>query len=261
MTDANVAGAARAPLEFGTRVQLLRVALIASVLLIWEGLARSGLLFQDVVPPLFTVVAALGRLLVDPVFYANLAITAGEVGAAILISGVAGLTVGVILGSSRFLSRAYEPFLFYLGPTPKIIFFPILIMWFGVGAGSKIAMGAVSAFFPVAIATAAAIRSIDPILLRVGTSFQLSGAQMLTKVYLPAIRGPLINGFRLGLGIAIIGTVLAETKLSNQGIGYLIIQTYTTFNMPRMYALLFMLFAIAIVINTGLTRFANRYQR
>ena len=57
---------------------------------------------------------------------------------------------------------------------------------------------------------------------------------------------PVVNGVRLGLGVAVIGTLLAETKLSNQGVGFLIINSYSTFNMPRMYALLLVLFAIAI---------------
>ncbi|WP_199266482.1 ABC transporter permease [Antarcticirhabdus aurantiaca] len=259
MSTASIPLTKSAPLSFETRVRSLKLAIVASLLLIWEAMARSGLLFEDVVPSIVVVVAALGGVLVDPVFYSNLAITAWEVGTAILVGGVTGLAVGFVLGNSRFLSRAYEPFLYYLGPTPKIIFFPLLIMWFGIGPGSKAALGALSSFFPIAIATAAAIRSVDPILLRVGASFRLSRWQTFYKIFLPAIRGPLTNGFRLGLGIAIIGTVLAETKLSNQGIGYLIIQTYTTFNMARMYALLLLLFAIAILLNAALSRLARRF--
>src|SRR5690606_38132169 len=103
-------------------------------------------------------------------------------GVALVIDGLLGFVTGVALGVSRFLSKAYEPLLFYLGPTPKIVFFPILIMWFGVGSGSKIAMGAISCFFPIAISVAAGIRSIDPVLIRVGKSFRLSAWQMMTKI-------------------------------------------------------------------------------
>jgi ABC-type nitrate/sulfonate/bicarbonate transport system permease component len=72
---------------------------------------------------------------------------------------------------------------------------------------------------------------------------------MATKVYLPAMRHPIINGVRLGLGVALIGTLLAETKLSNRGIGFLIIQAYSLFDMPRMYAMLIVLFVLAIGAN------------
>jgi ABC-type nitrate/sulfonate/bicarbonate transport system permease component len=72
---------------------------------------------------------------------------------------------------------------------------------------------------------------------------------MVSKICLPAMRHPIINGVRLGLGVAIIGTLLAETKLSNQGLGFLIIQAYSLFDMPRMYAMLIALFVIAIAAN------------
>jgi ABC-type nitrate/sulfonate/bicarbonate transport system permease component len=233
-------------------VALLRIVIIAAVALAWQMLAVSGLLFRDVVPPLGVIGSAVFRLLADEGFYRNLAITLGEVAAALAIGGVAGLGVGILLGANRFLSRAYETLIYYLGPTPKIIFFPVLIMWFGVGSGSKIAMGVLSCFFPIAISAAAGMRQIDPTLIRVGQSFRASIRQMVVKVYLPAMREPIVNGVRLGLGVAIIGTLLAETKLSNRGIGYLIIQAYSTFDMPRMYALLIVLFALAIGANAML---------
>jgi NitT/TauT family transport system permease protein len=238
-------------------VALLRIAIIASIALAWELLAASGLLFRDVVPSLGVIGSAVFRLLSDEGFYRNLAITIGEIVAALAIGGVAGLGVGIVLGVNRFLSRAYESLIYYLGPTPKIIFFPVLIMWFGVGSGSKIAMGVLSCFFPIAISAAAGMRQIDPVLIRVGRSFRASTWQMIASVYLPAMREPLVNGVRLGLGVAIIGTLLAETKLSNRGIGYLIIQAYSTFDMPRMYALLIVLFALSIGANAllgGLAR-------
>src|SRR5262249_49157535 len=158
------------------------------------------------------------------------------------------------LGANRFLSRAYQSLVYSLGPTPKIIFFPVMIMWFGVGSGSKIAMGAISCFFPIAISAAAGMRQIDGVLIRVGRSFRASTSQMIAKIYIPAMRLPIVNGVRLGLGVAIIGTLLAEDKLSNRGVGYLIIQAYSTFDMPRMYALLIVLFVLAIGANALIGR-------
>ena len=78
-------------------------------------------------------------------------------------------------------------------------------------------MGALSCFFPIAISAPPACAQIDRVLIRVGRSFRASPWQMVTKIYLPAMRAPIVNGVRLGLGVAIIGTLLAETKLSNRG--------------------------------------------
>ena len=243
-----------------SRVAWTRIAIVAAFLVVWELVARSGWLFRDVVPPLEAIAAAVAKLVATSDFYANLGVTAFEVAVALAIGGVAGIAVGIVLGGSRFLSRAYEPFVYYLGPTPKIIFFPVMIMWFGVAAGSKIAMGVASCFFPIAISVAAGMRAIDPVLIRVGRSFRLTPWQMVRKIYLPAMRAPIITGIRLGLGVAIIGTLLAETKLSNRGLGYLVIQAYSTFDMPRMYALLIVLFVLAIGANALIGRLAAGFR-
>ena len=230
-------------------VTLLRAAIMFAVLAAWELLARSGWLYRDVVPSLATIARALFNLLSDPQFYHHLAVTLGEIVAALAIGGVSGLAAGIVLGANRFLAKAFEPYLYYLGPTPKIIFFPVLIMWFGLGSESKVALGTLSCFFPVALSVAAGMRGIDKVLIRVGNSFRASRWQMVLKIYLPAMRHPIINGVRLGLGVALIGVLLAETKLSSAGIGFLIIQAYSVFDMPRMYAMLIVLFVLAIGAN------------
>ena len=255
-------------------VTLLRIALLVVIVAIWEAVAASGLLFRDVVPSLLTISGALIRILTHqdfqlqlglgnggaaldvmiPEFYRHLWVTIGEVGTAMTIGGLSGLAAGLLLGANPFLSGAFERFLYYLGPTPKIVFFPIMIMWFGVGPGSKVAMGTISCFFPVVLSVAAGMRQIDPVLIRVGRSFRVKTWQMVTKIYLPAMRAPIVNGVRLGLGVAVIGTLLAETKLSNRGVGFLIINAYSTFDMPRMYALLILLFVVAIGANALVAR-------
>ena len=118
-------------------------------------------------------------------------------------------------------------------------------------------MGAVSAFFPVVLSTVAGMLLVNQTLVKVAESFNTSQLQMVTKVYLPAMRYPVINGIRLGLGVALIGTLLAETKLSNRGMGFLVIQAYEFFRMPEMYALLIILFVIAIGANGLIGRFGG----
>ena len=256
-------------------VMLLRIAILIAIVAIWEAVAASGLLFRDVVPSLLIIGKQLVLILTHPdfplhvdlglgsslvfdlkipEFYRHLWVTVSEVATAMVIGGIAGLAVGLALGANPFLSDAFERFLYWLGPTPKIIFFPIMIMWFGVGPGSKVAMGTLSCFFPVALSVAAGMRQIEKVLIRVGKSFRANTWQMITKIYLPAMRQPIVNGARLGMGVAVIGTLLAETKLSNRGVGFLIINAYSTFDMPRMYALLIVLFVVAIGANALVAR-------
>jgi len=235
-------------------VTLLRVALVVGLLAGWQALSVSGLLYRDVVPSLLAIGRALYDTLSNGHFYFHLYTTFYEIALAMLIGGISGLIVGLLLGASPLLSKSFEVYLYYLGPCPKIIFFPLMLLWFGVGPGSKTAMGAISCFFPIALNAAGGMREIDKIFISVGRSFRANTWQMVTKIYLPAMRYPIVNGIRLGLGVALIGTLLAETKLSNRGIGFLVIQAYDFFRMPEMYALLIILFVIAIGANALIGR-------
>src|SRR5580704_11592432 len=237
-----------------TPVTLVRAVIVLSVLVVWQLMAVSGWFYGDVVPSLRIVAVALVKLLSSGDFYWNLWVTIDEIAVGLLVGGLCGVVAGLVVGANKFLAKAFEPYLYYLGPTPKIIFFPVMIMWFGTGYGSKIAMGGVSCFFPIALNVAAGMRQIDQVLIRVGKSFRANPWQMALKIYLPAMRHPIINGLRLGLGVALIGTLLAETKISNRGIGFMVIDAYTKFDMPRMYAILIVLFVLAIGANTLVAR-------
>ena len=238
-------------------VRRARLAAALLILTAWQALASSGLLFRDVVPSLWRIAAALASTLTAPAFYANLRVTAFEFAVAIAIGSMAGIAVGLVLGVSRFVSRAYERWMHYLAPVPKIIFFPVLLLAFGAGVESKIAMGTISCFFPVAISVAAGVRGVPPVLIRVGRSFRATRWQMATKIYLPAVRAALLNGLRLGFGVAAIGVLLAETKLSKAGIGFLVMDAYRRFDMPGMYALLLLVVFLVAGVNMAVTRLSK----
>lgn len=137
-----------------------------------------------------------------------------------------------------------------------IVLFPVLILLCGVGPGSKVAMGAVSCFFPVVLAVVAGVRGVASMLLRVGRSCRASRRATVTKIVLPAMAAPLVTGIRLGFGVALIGVLLGETKLSNQGVGFLIMQSFQRFDMPGMYGLLLVTVAFAALVNVGTERVA-----
>jgi ABC-type nitrate/sulfonate/bicarbonate transport system permease component len=239
-------------------MNMLRAGLILVLLIAWEAAAASGIFYSKVVPSLSAIGRALWLLLTGSEVYLNLAVTGLELLAAMAIGTLAGVAVGLALGVSRSLGRAFEAILYYIGPTPKIVFLPILIVMFGVGAGSKIAIGVASCFFPVVLSVAAGVRGIDKVLIRVGRSFNASAWQMVRKIYLPALVPPLVNGVRLGLGVGIIGILLAETVLSNRGLGFMAIQDYNHFQIADMYAILIVIFAIAIALNAAIARVGAR---
>lgn len=232
-----------------------RARLIAAiaVLLTWQALASSGLLFRDVVPSLWRIAVSLVLTVISPEFYANLSTTGMEFLISVALGGMAGAVAGLLLGTNRFLATAYERWVHYLAPVPKIIFFPALLLAFGAGQGSKIAIGVISCFFPVAISVASGVRAVPRVLLRVGQSFRATTWQMATRIYLPAVREPLLNGLRLGFGVAAIGVLLAETKLSKAGLGFMVMDAYRRFDMPGMYALLILVVLLVATVNATVT--------
>lgn len=241
------------------QVLAVQVATFAAVWAAWEAVSRSGLLFEGVVPSSLAVFPAILEHLLDPSFWDHMGRTAYEVVAGFGLGAGVGAALGLLLGMRRFLAAVLEPYINYLAATPKIVFLPIMMVMFGVGAGSKIAMAAISAFFPVAVSVYRGTLQVNPVHVRVARSFKASQWRIVRSVFLPSIVPPLLTGLRLGLGVAIVGTLLAEIKLSNKGLGYVVIQHYNFFRTADMYAVLIIIFVIAVGINTLMDRLAKRY--
>jgi ABC-type nitrate/sulfonate/bicarbonate transport system permease component len=248
-------------MTFASRVFLIKVLTIMALILLWEGLARSGLFYSGVLPPIWVVMKALVEELCDKGFYYDLGVTVLETGVGFVVGSIIALLFAVVLGTNSYIRRMIEPYIIAIGGTPKIIFLPILFLIFGLGIESKMAKAAVSAFFPVVLSATSGILQIPPVLPRVGHSFDLSGWQMLTKIYLPAVTNPLLVGLRLGIAMAIIGVLSAEITYSNAGLGYRLIRDADQFKIPSVYAITILIFAVSATINFGLTKVQDRMNR
>ena len=196
----------------------------------WEALAASGLLFRDVVPSLLAI-GARARASCSPTrnIYWHLGVTAGEVGTALADRRRCPASwSALVLGANRLLSQRVRALSLLSRADAEDHLLPGHDHVVRRRPRLEGRDGRALVLLPDRAQSAAAgMRQIDTVLIRVGRSFRANTWQMATKIYLPAMRQPIINGVRLGLGVAIIGTLLAETKLSNRGIGFLIIQAYT----------------------------------
>jgi ABC-type nitrate/sulfonate/bicarbonate transport system permease component len=249
-------GSARARLRLSVRQT--QIATLAALLLLWQAAGDSGWFYKGVFPSVLAIAKALAQLLVSPDFYqVQLATTAYEVGVAFAIGASTGLAAGLVLGASRYAGESFEPILYYVAPTPKIVFLPVLLVLFGVGPGSKIALGALSCFFPMALSVASGVRQINPTLLKVGRSLRMSRAQALTKIYLPALRPPIGSGLRISFGLAVVGCILAELKLSDAGLGFLALDYYRQYEIAPMFAVVVVVFGLAAAGNVVLGRLAS----
>lgn len=239
-------------------VHLIRLLTLAGVLAVWEALGQTGLVFGEALPPASAVALAVGRELISPAFYRHLGVTLGEVAGGFAFGAIPGVAFGLAMGVRRVLGAAADPYIAALATTPKIVFLPIVMLAVGIGPGSKVALGAISAFFPVAIAAVAGMRAIPPVFVRVGRAFNLRAGQMVRMIYLPALALPIVTGLRLGLGVCIIGVLLGELKLASAGLGFLARDYYDQYDFAALYAIVAIVFALAAVANGAMSRLVRR---
>lgn len=128
-----------------------------------------------------------------------------------------------------------------------------------MAVSTKIALGALSAFFPITISTTAGVCDMRRIYVLVGGMYNLTTWQIVTKIYIPALVNPIVTGMRLGLGVCIIGVLLGEIKLSSAGLGFLAIDYYSMFRIPKLYAVLISIFVLAVGANSLMSRATRRF--
>lgn len=242
----------------------IRIITVIALIAAWEAFAtlgRMGILYGDVIPSSWMIAVAIFQELTSSNFYHHLGITFAEHIVGFIVGSTIAIALGICMGVNPLLRKALEPYLNAIGSTPKIIFLPILFLMFGTGIESKMAKGALSAFFPVVFTTVLGMILISPVLIKVGKSFNLSKWNMVTKIYMPAMVNPVITGLRLGMAITVIGVLVAELKFADGGLGYQLGIYYEQFRIAPMYAIILIIFALAAGANVGMTRLQDRVNR
>lgn len=156
----------------------------------------------------------------DGTFVENLSVSVGRWLFGFAIGGGLGLAAGALTGLSRVSERLLDPSLQMLRTVPIMGLVPLFILWFGLGETPKVILIAVATFFQMYIQVFMGIRNIDRKLIEVGRVYELSLWQMLRRIILPGAMPSILQGVRLGLGIAWLALVIAELTGANSGIGY-----------------------------------------
>src|SRR5919201_838081 len=219
-------------------IWLIRAAILIAALAAWELIGRlaNPLLY---VPP-STGIPALGLLLaVDsyPDLIQHLLLTLREILVAYALAIAAGLGAGFALGMNRLMGRAYGPILAALYAVPAVVWYPSLMLFFGLDAASKVAFGFLLGFFPITLAVLAGIRQVSPQLVVVARSFGASRVTVFRKVMVPGMLFTLMGGLRTGLALTVIGVIVGEVLGSKAGMGALINHAYGLFRTPDYVAL------------------------
>jgi ABC-type nitrate/sulfonate/bicarbonate transport system permease component len=196
----------------------------ALVLAAWEAASRAGW-----IDPLFfagpsVVAARLWSLLVTGEILPHYAATVGSAGAGLSIALIAGVIAGAAYGLSRFVRDVAGPYLAMLNATPRVAMIGLFVIWLGLGAGVRVVMVAVSAFFPVFFNTVEGVRTLDPSLDRVGRVFGCTRWEWFIQIVVPHALPSILTGMRLAVGRGLVVVVIAEIFVGSLGgVGYFII--------------------------------------
>jgi len=152
-----------------------------------------------------------------------------------------GLPMAVAVANSRVLNLMFYPLLVALQSVPKIALAPVILVWFGTGIESKLAMVWLVAFFPIIIDSAAGLRSTPPELIELARSLKASRLQIFLKVQFPAALPFVFTGAKVAITLAVIGAVIGEFIGSNAGLGYLLLTATSQLDTPLAFAALFAL--------------------
>jgi ABC-type nitrate/sulfonate/bicarbonate transport system permease component len=228
-----------------------RLAVLVVVLALWEAVARPLNPVLWVAPS--RLPAALARMLSVkdlPPLPEHVWLTFKEIVAAYALAVGAGLWLGFLLGLRPTLGRIYEPLLAALYAIPSVVWYPSLMLCFGLGPASKIAFGFLLGFFPIVLAVLAGIRQVPQHLVTVARSMGAKPAALFRKVMLPAMASTMVGGFRAGLALSVVGVLVGEVLGSRSGLGYVINYAYGLL-MTGEYAVLVVLIAAAVLAIDG----------
>ena len=206
---------------------------VVAFLAVWEWAGtnlENGKLFFSAPSQ---VVAAFFRLSAQGTLWNDIWVSFQEFAIGYLASVVVGIPLGIALGWYRRLNALLDPLVSAFYATPRVALVPLLLIWFGIGIASKIALVFLGAVFPIIISTQAGIRSLDEALIKVSRAFGASDRQIFTTIALPGSVPFILAGLKLAVGRALIGVVVAELVAAQAGIGYMMARAGATFQTDR----------------------------
>ena len=247
-----MSGNINAPVAWGTHAvarrdwidpDTLRWILLGLLLAFWEIAPRLDWIPRVMLAPLSATLAA-GFSSFD-VFMTALAYTGFELLLALAIAISLGAALGLFLGGIRSLRETLLPIFASVYAIPLVILYPVLTAWMGIGPQSKVIFGAIYGFFPMLLATAAGIQTVDKRYLIAARSMGATRMQIMVQILLPASLPAVMSGLRIGSAMTAIGVVVAEMMASTAGIGFLITQNRTMFNTADVYFGVFLVLILA----------------
>ncbi|GLS14344.1 MULTISPECIES: ABC transporter permease [Hydrogenophaga] len=241
-------------------LRLWQLGLLALIFLFWHAMTKPGLIppfmFENdrqaaffFGEPLRIFERIWAWFVTDADIYQHLGVTLAETVMAFAIGAVGGLAGGLWLALSPMASAILEPYIKAMNAMPRIILAPIFAVWFGLGMGSKVALGVTLVFFIVFFNVYQGVKEVSPVVLANARMLGASQKQLLRHVYLPSATSWVFSSLHTSVGLAFVGAVVGEYLGSSQGVGYLILQAEGSFDINTVMAGILVLTTFALVLD------------
>ena len=238
---------------------LLGIASFAVILLVWESVVRLGWANPFFISQPSAIAATLDHAARSGELWHNLAVSLREFAIGYGASVVVGILAGALAGRFRTVEYALDPFLWFLYSAPLVAFYPIFVLWFGLGVAAVIAITFLFSVTQIAANTLRGIQNVNPGLLRAARSFGASERDLLWKVVLPASVPMVVAGLRLGIGRALMGVVVGELFGATAGLGFSIAYYGALLKTTDMIASLVVVVVLGVVCTQGLSALEARF--
>jgi ABC-type nitrate/sulfonate/bicarbonate transport system permease component len=222
-------------LSLRSRERLIGLLSPAVLLLLWEVFARIGWIDQRFFPAPSSIVVTFVELSRSGELWTNLSASLTRLFWGCLLGGVPALLLGLAMGLYRPVRALVDPLVAATYPIPKSAILPLVLLIFGLGEGSKIAMVALGVFYPMIINTTAGVLEIDRIYLDVGKNFGAGRWQTFRTIALPGAAPLIMAGMKLGAGMGLILIAIAEMIGAQSGIGYMIWNAWQLMSVDTMF--------------------------
>ena len=227
----------------------------------WQIASTAGWLNAAIIPPLDKIFIALWNGITQGALLGDITISLQRAGLAFAAAIVVGIPLGLFMGQIRPLEQALDPILQLFRQTSALALYPIFILLLGLGETSKVFVIFWAALFPILLSTISGVKEVDTKLLEMARTFGAGRMTLFYRVIVPASVPSIFIGLRLSATTALLLLIAAEMIGANQGIGFRVMNAQYNFQIPMMFAAIFLLAFAGLLANAILVVLQRRLCR
>ena len=230
------------------RAWIRQLATFAVLLGVWEAAGKFGLLNPLFVPAPSQIGAALFDLFADGRIWPHLEATFTAALGGLALGIVVGIVLGVVAALVPAVAELLEPVMTLLNAIPRVILAPLFVIWLGIGLASKVALSFILVSVLIFFTVFSGIRQVDRKLVERVITLGGDRWSLVRHVYLPSVTAWILSNLKVAVGFAFTGACVGEFVAATRGLGYLLSFAQSTYNAALMFALIFLILVVVLVI-------------